>query len=141
MRFEIPLFSILLHTSFSTLNEIRYQNPEEIIELYQNHVHSRNTKRNELSALGQYLSELFTFAPSNPLESSPRHILTIMSDDQGWGDIGYHDSTFVSPVIDFLAGNGIMLNNFYVQVGQTALCHSFLISSFISALALLLGQV
>lgn len=34
----------------------------------------------------------------------------------GWGDIGYNDHTFVTPVIDFLAGNGVKFDNFYVQV-------------------------
>jgi hypothetical protein len=115
MIFEIFFFLVLLHSSSQTsLKDLHYRNPEEIIKLYQNHVHNKNTK-NELSDLVRYLAELFAFPSSNQQEN-PRHILTIMSDDQGWGDIGYHDPTFVSPVIDFLAGHGILMNNFYVQV-------------------------
>jgi hypothetical protein len=138
MRFGTLFFSILLQCS-SSLKDIHYQNPEQIIELYQNHVQNKKAK-SELSELDRSLVELFASSSSNLPENAPRHILTIMSDDQGWNDIGYHDSTFVSPVIDFLAGNGILLNNFYVQVKALRILHLFYLS-FLSALALRLGQV
>uniref|UniRef100_A0A7N8WMI7 Arylsulfatase I-like n=2 Tax=Mastacembelus armatus TaxID=205130 RepID=A0A7N8WMI7_9TELE len=38
-----------------------------------------------------------------------------MVDDQGYGDIGYHGSDIHTPVLDQLAGEGVKLENYYVQ--------------------------
>jgi arylsulfatase A len=44
------------------------------------------------------------------------NILLIITDDQGYGDVGYNGNTIVStPVIDNLAETGIVLNEFYVS--------------------------
>ena len=42
------------------------------------------------------------------------NIIIIISDDQGWRDIGYHGSEIKTPVLDKLAEENIKLNNFYV---------------------------
>jgi arylsulfatase A-like enzyme len=44
------------------------------------------------------------------------NIILIMSDDQGWGDLGINGNTNLStPNIDALAKNGVSFQNFYVQ--------------------------
>ena len=46
---------------------------------------------------------------------SPPHIVILLADDLGWGDVGYHGSRIHTPNIDNLAKNGTRLNQFYVQ--------------------------
>lgn len=48
------------------------------------------------------------------LHSKP-NILIIISDDLGWGDIGYHGSEIKTPNIDKLAETGIRLEQHYVM--------------------------
>ncbi|MBP85583.1 MAG: arylsulfatase [Planctomycetaceae bacterium] len=43
------------------------------------------------------------------------HIVLLVADDLGWGDVGYHDSQIATPSIDKLAQRGVRLNQFYVQ--------------------------
>ena len=43
------------------------------------------------------------------------NILFILTDDQGWGDVGYNDPTIYTPNIDRLSGEGIRLNRHYVH--------------------------
>lgn len=43
------------------------------------------------------------------------NVIVILSDDQGWGDLGYTGNQFVrTPNIDRIAHEGTILNNFYV---------------------------
>ena len=42
------------------------------------------------------------------------NVLLIVSDDQGWKDIGYQGSEFKTPVLDQLANEGVKLNRHYV---------------------------
>ncbi|XP_046885355.1 arylsulfatase I [Hypomesus transpacificus] len=53
--------------------------------------------------------------PSPPPQPQPPHLIFIMVDDQGYGDVGYHGSDIHTPVIDQLAGEGVKLENYYVQ--------------------------
>ncbi|XP_029377690.1 arylsulfatase I [Echeneis naucrates] len=46
---------------------------------------------------------------------TPPHLIFIMVDDQGYGDIGYHGSDIHTPVLDQLAAEGVKLENYYVQ--------------------------
>lgn len=41
------------------------------------------------------------------------HILLIVADDQGKGDVGYEDNSFFSPTIDKLAMDGLNLDRMY----------------------------
>ncbi|XP_067939280.1 arylsulfatase B-like [Watersipora subatra] len=46
---------------------------------------------------------------------SQPNIVFIIADDYGWNDIGYHGSEIKTPNLDKLAGNGVKLENYYVQ--------------------------
>lgn len=50
-------------------------------------------------------------------ESAPQrpHIVYIVSDDQGWKDVGFHGSDIETPNIDRLASSGARLEQFYAQ--------------------------
>lgn len=52
-----------------------------------------------------------------PSEQKNRpNIVLIMTDDQGWGDIGFHNNHHIkTPIIDKLATESIRLTNFYVS--------------------------
>jgi Arylsulfatase A and related enzymes len=51
-------------------------------------------------------------ATSEPLRPN---IVFIMSDDQGWGDVGYRGSEIQTPHLDRLASEGVRLEQFYTQ--------------------------
>ncbi|XP_077994400.1 arylsulfatase I-like [Glandiceps talaboti] len=48
-------------------------------------------------------------------KKQPPHIIFILVDDWGWGDVGMHGAPFATPNIDELAYNGVIMNNYYVQ--------------------------
>lgn len=52
----------------------------------------------------------FTYCQTNK-----PHILLVIADDFGFNDIGYHGSEIKTPNLDKLAGEGIKLENYYVQ--------------------------
>lgn len=41
------------------------------------------------------------------------HIVFILADDLGWGDVGFHGSEIFTPNLDRLAADGLILENFY----------------------------
>ncbi|XP_029930946.1 arylsulfatase I-like [Myripristis murdjan] len=43
------------------------------------------------------------------------HIIFILTDDQGYNDIGYHNPSIKTPTLDKLAAEGVRLENYYVQ--------------------------
>ena len=43
------------------------------------------------------------------------HIVFIVADDYGFNDIGYHGSEIKTPNLDKLAGEGVRLENYYIQ--------------------------
>lgn len=49
------------------------------------------------------------------VHAKPPHMLFILADDYGWNDVGYHGSEIHTPNIDKLAGEGVKLENYYVQ--------------------------
>jgi len=53
-------------------------------------------------------------AASQPVAPRP-HIVYIVSDDQGWKDVGFHGSDIRTPNIDQLAQGGARLEQFYAQ--------------------------
>ncbi|KAF7651656.1 hypothetical protein LDENG_00107590 [Lucifuga dentata] len=50
-----------------------------------------------------------------PKEKRPPHIIFILTDDQGYNDIGYHNPIIKTPTLDKLAAEGVRLENYYVQ--------------------------
>ena len=49
-------------------------------------------------------------------DAAPRpHIVYIVSDDQGWKDVGFHGSDIQTPTLDQLARDGARLEQFYAQ--------------------------
>lgn len=113
---------ILSFGDFVDEARILSQDPNALFELYSEHVKAVQNG-DETSELKLLLEELHTYGEEmrESHSKSPKHVLTILTDDQGWSDVGYHDNTFVTPAIDFLANHGIQLNNFYVQVCKTIL--------------------
>lgn len=47
-------------------------------------------------------------------ETPSPNILVIVSDNQGWQDIGYNNSKIATPTLDHLMTTGVRLNHFYV---------------------------
>lgn len=43
------------------------------------------------------------------------HVLFILADDLGWGDVGFHGGQIKTPTLDALAASGARLEQFYVQ--------------------------
>jgi arylsulfatase A-like enzyme len=56
-------------------------------------------------------------SPAGAAEPLRPHIVHIVADDLGWGDVGYHGVApdLKTPNIDKLAASGIRLEQFYVQ--------------------------
>lgn len=55
-------------------------------------------------------------ARSSEAHSGDRpNVIVIISDDQGWADIGYNNPSVYTPHLDRLAGNGAILVNHYVM--------------------------
>lgn len=55
-----------------------------------------------------------TFGGRPPIPQRP-HIIFFLTDDQGFNDIGYHSSDIRTPTLDKLAGDGVKLENYYIQ--------------------------
>lgn len=68
-----------------------------------------------LLSLG-YLSWDWTSPNQVEQPNHPRpHIIFIMTDDQGFNDIGYHNPDIHTPTLDRLAAEGVTLENYYIQ--------------------------
>ena len=52
---------------------------------------------------------------AQPADAPRPHIVYIMSDDQGWKDVGFHGSDIRTPNLDQLAQGGAKLEQFYSQ--------------------------
>ncbi|KAK0144092.1 Arylsulfatase I [Merluccius polli] len=52
---------------------------------------------------------------ATPDPKKPPHIIFILTDDQGYNDIGYHNPSIRTPTLDRLAAEGVRLENYYVQ--------------------------
>ncbi|XP_072204219.1 arylsulfatase I [Excalfactoria chinensis] len=53
--------------------------------------------------------------PLPPAFTRPPHIIFILTDDQGYHDVGYHGSDIQTPTLDRLAAEGVKLENYYIQ--------------------------
>jgi arylsulfatase A-like enzyme len=50
-----------------------------------------------------------------PVPDTRPNIIFVISDDQGWNDIGYHGSEILTPNLDRLADGGVRLEHHYVN--------------------------
>ena len=62
-----------------------------------------------------YIVGIFAFLTSPVSSSSQPNIFFILADDLGYNDVGYHNPDVISPNIDWLASEGIILERSYVQ--------------------------
>jgi arylsulfatase B len=65
------------------------------------------------TCIGLFSGLLHGAEAADPTKNRP-NILILVSDDQGWRDIGYHDSEIRTPNLDQLATTGVRLENHYV---------------------------
>jgi arylsulfatase A-like enzyme len=72
---------------------------------------------NTTSILGTILAVLLSaiVVPAASAAEAKPNILYIVSDDQGWKDVGYHGSDIRTPHIDELAAGGARLEQYYAQ--------------------------
>ncbi len=68
-----------------------------------------------LGCLDAHKSMRDSFSTEEAERPRPPHLIFIMVDDQGYGDIGYHGSDIHTPAFDQLAEEGVKLENYYVQ--------------------------
>ena len=64
------------------------------------------------------LSVAFALAASVLAQAPDRgrpNVIVIITDDQGWGDIGYHNPAVYSPHLDALARSGKLIYMTYVN--------------------------
>jgi hypothetical protein len=114
------ILSLIGHATASNAGSIflnaasRYVNDKNgLIQLY---VESLSTTQDAPSKLDIILEDMVNYARENEDADAPRHILTLLSDDQGHADIGYNDDTFHTPTLDILASNGVKFDSYYSQV-------------------------
>lgn len=73
-------------------------------------------KYSRLIGVGVCVLAVQAIVVGTKLLSAPRpNIVFILSDDQGWADVGFHGGDIRTPNIDKLAAAGVQLDQFYVQ--------------------------
>ncbi|XP_064601366.1 arylsulfatase B-like [Liolophura sinensis] len=58
---------------------------------------------------------LLIFSVSGCHGATRPHVIFIVADDLGWNDVSWHNPQIISPNLDRLARNGVILNSSYVQ--------------------------
>jgi arylsulfatase A-like enzyme len=53
--------------------------------------------------------------PAGGIEAPRPHIVFLLADDLGWGDVGFHGGDVATPRIDALAASGVRLEALYAQ--------------------------
>ena len=67
------------------------------------------------SGLGPALLSAFALILCPLMVYGKPNVVILLSDDLGWNDVGYHNSSVHTPNIDALAKQGVELNRFYVN--------------------------
>lgn len=74
----------------------------------------RNSLCIYLTTLILLASQGFAAAVEQPNSKKQPNVILLMSDDQGWGDVGFNgNETIVTPNLDQMAASGIKFNRFY----------------------------
>lgn len=68
--------------------------------------------RTDVLAIGAALA-LASVHATRPEDGPPDAIVLVMTDDQGWGDVGLRDASLHTPALDALLKDGIELRRFY----------------------------
>ena len=66
-----------------------------------------------------HIAVLIGFASGVNASDTRPNIVIILADDLGWNDVGYHGSEILTPHIDQLAAEGLVLERFYAQTSCT----------------------
>lgn len=82
------------------------------------------------AALVLVLALIACGAEPEPEKDTRPSIVFILSDDQGWGDIGYHGSEVLTPNLDRLAEGGVRLEQHYVNPACSPTRAAFLTGRF-----------
>lgn len=53
-------------------------------------------------------------AAAGALRAAP-HLVLVLADDLGWGDVGWHGSAIRTPRLDALGAGGVRLERYYTQ--------------------------
>ena len=86
-------------------------------------------------------SPRLTPAPSTSPKPPRPHIVLLLADDLGWGDVGFNGSKIGTPNIDALAEHGVRLEQFYVQPVCTPTRAALLTGRYPMRLGLQVGVV
>ena len=63
-----------------------------------------------------FLVPILFFSCNNNLETKSPNVIIVITDDQGYGDIGYNGNPYlITPNLDKFAGASIRFNNFNVS--------------------------
>ncbi|XP_053232998.1 arylsulfatase I [Podarcis raffonei] len=65
--------------------------------------------------MGKPLPAAAAAAAASAALARPPHLIFILTDDQGFHDVGYHGSDIQTPTLDRLAAEGVKLENYYIQ--------------------------
>jgi len=68
--------------------------------------------------MGAFANAQLNGSSARAAEPQPNFVY-ILSDDQGWKDVGYHGSDILTPNIDALANGGARMEQFYAQPMRT----------------------
>jgi arylsulfatase A-like enzyme len=71
-----------------------------------------------LAACGCVWIASASLAAAQTIPTRP-HIVFILADDLGWGDVGYHGSEIPTPTLDRLASEGVRLEQYYTPSSCT----------------------
>lgn len=86
---------------------------EEHVSVAGGVVDRRNVLKAGLTGIAAGVSASMITESAMAQEKHPPHIIYIISDDQGYKDVGFNGSDIVTPNLDALAKNGAQLTEFY----------------------------